>query len=58
MADGKRCARRWWLLPTAASRRRGAQWVSQRGCDFGKVAMVCQMEHDEPHEHVAAWEWF
>jgi ubiquinone biosynthesis UbiH/UbiF/VisC/COQ6 family hydroxylase len=25
--------------------------------DFGKVMMVCCMEHDVPHEHVA-WEWF
>ena len=39
---------------SAARRQMG---ISARMHDFGKVMMVCCMEHDVPHEHVA-WEWF
>lgn len=39
------------------SATRRAMGISARIHDFGKVMMVCCMEHDEPHEHVA-WEWF
>lgn len=39
------------------SSARRAMGISARMYDFGKVMMVCCMEHDEPHEHVA-WEWF
>lgn len=39
---------------SAARRQMG---ISARMHDFGKVMMVCCMEHDVPHAHVA-WEWF
>lgn len=39
------------------SSTRRAMGISARMHDFGKVMMVCCMEHDEPHDHVA-WEWF
>lgn len=58
MADGTTL--RASLLVAADSRfsaARRAMGISARMHDFGKVMMVCQMEHDEPHEHVA-WEWF
>ncbi len=58
MADGKTL--RASLVVAADSRfsaARRAMGISARMHDFGKVMMVCQMEHDEPHEHVA-WEWF
>jgi len=49
------------LLIVAADSRfsatRRAMGISARMHDFGKIMMVCCMEHDEPHEHVA-WEWF
>lgn len=48
------------LIVAADSRfsaTRRAMGISARMHDFGKVMMVCCMEHDEPHEHVA-WEWF
>ena len=49
------------LLIVAADSRfsatRRAMGISARMHDFGKIMMVCCMEHDEQHEHVA-WEWF
>lgn len=48
------------LIVAADSRfsaTRRAMGISARMHDFGKVMMVCCMEHDEPHKHVA-WEWF
>lgn len=48
------------LIVAADSRfsaTRRAMGISARMHDFGKVMMVCCMEHDEPHDHVA-WEWF
>lgn len=39
------------------SNTRRAMGIPARMHDFGKAMMVCCMEHDVPHEHVA-WEWF
>ncbi|CAG0960966.1 2-octaprenyl-6-methoxyphenol hydroxylase [Methylophilaceae bacterium] len=48
------------LLVAADSRfseTRRAMGISATMHDFGKVMMVCVMEHEVPHRHVA-WEWF
>jgi len=39
------------------SETRRAMGISATMHDFGKTMMVCVMEHDIPHQHVA-WEWF
>lgn len=39
------------------SATRRAMGIPAHMHDFGKVMLVCCMEHDVPHEHVA-WEWF
>ncbi len=48
------------LIVAADSRfsaTRRAMGIAARMHDFGKVMMVCSMDHDRPHDHVA-WEWF
>jgi ubiquinone biosynthesis UbiH/UbiF/VisC/COQ6 family hydroxylase len=48
------------LLVAADSRfseTRRAMGISADMHDFGRVMMVCAMEHEVPHQHVA-WEWF
>lgn len=58
LADGR--SLRAPLVVAADSRfsaARRALGIPARMHDFGKTMLVCQMEHDEPHEHVA-WEWF
>ncbi|OGV76864.1 MAG: hypothetical protein A3I83_06995 [Methylotenera sp. RIFCSPLOWO2_02_FULL_45_14] len=39
------------------SETRRAMGISASQHDFGKTMMVCVMEHDVSHQHVA-WEWF
>jgi ubiquinone biosynthesis UbiH/UbiF/VisC/COQ6 family hydroxylase len=39
------------------SETRRAMGIAANMHDFGKTMMVCVMEHDVPHHHVA-WEWF
>lgn len=39
------------------SETRRAMGISAAMHDFGKTMMVCAMEHEVPHQHVA-WEWF
>jgi len=39
------------------SMARRAMGIAAKMHDYGKQMMVCVMEHDEPHNHVA-WEWF
>ncbi len=39
------------------SETRRAMGISASMHDFGKTMMVCAMEHEVPHQHVA-WEWF
>ncbi len=39
------------------SMARRAMGIAAKMHDYGKQMMVCVMEHDEPHDHVA-WEWF
>lgn len=58
MADGSRITAQ--LLIAADSRfseTRRAMGISAFMHDFGRVMMVCAMEHEVPHQHVA-WEWF
>ncbi len=48
------------LIVAADSRysmARRAMGIAAKIHDYGKQMMVCVMEHDEPHHHVA-WEWF
>jgi ubiquinone biosynthesis UbiH/UbiF/VisC/COQ6 family hydroxylase len=48
------------LLVAADSRfseTRRAMGISANMHDFGRTMMVCVMEHEVPHHHVA-WEWF
>ena len=48
------------LIVAADSRysmARRAMGIAAKMHDYGKQMMVCVMEHDEPHHHVA-WEWF
>ncbi len=48
------------LLVAADSRfseTRRAMGISADMHDFGKTMMVCQMQHEESHQH-SAWEWF
>ena len=48
------------LLVAADSRfseTRRAMGIAASMHDFGRVMMVCAMEHELPHQHVA-WEWF
>lgn len=48
------------LLVAADSRfseTRRAMGIAASMHDFGRVMMVCAMEHEVPHRHVA-WEWF
>ena len=48
------------LIVAADSRysmARRAMGIAAKMHDYGKQMMVCVMEHDEPHDHVA-WEWF
>ena len=39
------------------SETRRAMGIAAKMHDFGKIMMVCTMEHDVAHQHVA-WEWF
>lgn len=39
------------------SETRRAMGIAAQMYDFGKTMMVCTMEHDVDHQHVA-WEWF
>lgn len=39
------------------SETRHAMEIASSMHDFGKIMMVCVMEHDVSHQHVA-WEWF
>jgi ubiquinone biosynthesis UbiH/UbiF/VisC/COQ6 family hydroxylase len=58
LADGSRITAQ--LLVAADSRfseTRRAMGISASMHDFGRVMMVCAMEHEVAHQHVA-WEWF
>ncbi|MCZ2134006.1 MAG: 5-demethoxyubiquinol-8 5-hydroxylase UbiM [Burkholderiales bacterium] len=58
LADGRTLGAR--LIVAADSRfsaARRAMGISARMHDFGKTMMVCQVEHELAHDHVA-WEWF
>lgn len=58
LADGSSITAQ--LLVAADSRfseTRRAMGISASMHDFGRVMMVCAMEHEVPHQHVA-WEWF
>jgi len=58
LASGKKVEAQ--LIVAADSRfseTRRAMGISATMHDFGKTMMVCVMEHDIPHQHVA-WEWF
>lgn len=58
LADGTRLRSR--LLIAADSRfseTRRRLGIGAKMKDFGKTMLVCRMEHEQPHNHVA-WEWF
>ncbi|MBS0314725.1 MAG: 5-demethoxyubiquinol-8 5-hydroxylase UbiM [Proteobacteria bacterium] len=58
LADGRTLGAR--LIVAADSRfsaARRAMGIPARMHDFGKTMMVCQVEHELAHDHVA-WEWF
>jgi len=58
LADGRTLGAR--LIVAADSRfsaARRAMGIPARMHDFGKTMMVCQVEHERSHDHVA-WEWF
>jgi len=58
LADGNKIKAQ--LLIAADSRfseTRRAMGIAATMHDFGKTMMVCVMEHNVPHHHVA-WEWF
>lgn len=58
LADGSSITAQ--LLVAADSRfseTRRMMGISASMHDFGRVMMVCAMEHEVPHQHVA-WEWF
>jgi ubiquinone biosynthesis UbiH/UbiF/VisC/COQ6 family hydroxylase len=58
LSDGQSLTTR--LVVAADSRfseTRRAMGIAADSHDFGKTMMVCRMQHERPHQHVA-WEWF
>lgn len=58
LSNGQRLSTR--LLVAADSRfssTRRLLGIGARMRDFGKTMLVCRMQHQQPHRHVA-WEWF
>ena len=58
LADGRRLTARLAVAAdTRFSELRRRQGIPARMQDFGRVMMVCRVEHELPHDHVAT-EWF